>query len=119
QVLLGFTPPGGQTPEQFLASQFPGSIMPVPNIVVPQSGSVDWNTGYQRIDGFGASSAFSGRTWSTNTADIFFSTNNGVVYFNHSGTITYTNNGLGLSLLRNQIQPGGYADASELGLMQL
>ena len=29
------------------------------------------------------------------------------------------NNGIGLSLLRNQIQPGGYVDASELSLMKL
>ena len=63
----------------------------------------NWNDVHQRIDGFGASSAFSGTTWSTTRADMFFSTN---------GT------GIGLSLLRNQIQAGGYATSSEIGLMQ-
>src|SRR5215469_17215352 len=66
-----------------------------------QTCTVDWNDVHQRIDGFGASSAFSGRTWSLATATTFFS----------------TNSGLGLSLLRNQIQPGGFATASELSLM--
>jgi O-glycosyl hydrolase len=66
-----------------------------------QNCTVDWNEVHQRIDGFGASSAFSGRTWSLATATAFFS----------------TNSGLGLSLLRNQIQPGGFATASEISLM--
>src|SRR5262245_39021139 len=69
--------------------------------------TIDWANVYQRIDGFGASCAFSQRTWSETTADIFFATNN-------SGT----NICIGLSLLRNQIQPGGFATASELGLMR-
>jgi glucuronoarabinoxylan endo-1,4-beta-xylanase len=64
---------------------------------------VDWNTVYQRIDGFGASCAYSGRVWSTATADAFFSTNAGI----------------GLSLLRSQVQPGGTQTSSEIGLMQL
>jgi glucuronoarabinoxylan endo-1,4-beta-xylanase len=85
---------------------------------VAQTCTVDWNNVYQRIDGFGASCAFSGRTWQNYTANIFFSTSNNVVWFDKSGH-AYTNNGLGLSLLRNQIQPGGYVDASELSLMKL
>ena len=83
-----------------------------------QTCTVDWNDVHQRIDGFGASSAFSGRTWASYTANIFFSTSNNVIWFDKSGN-AYTNNGLGLSLLRNQIQPGGYVDASELSLMEL
>lgn len=83
-----------------------------------QTCTVDWNDVHQRIDGFGASCAFSGRTWASYTANIFFSTSNNVVYFDKSGN-AYTNNGLGLSLLRNQIQPGGTVDASELSLMKL
>ena len=67
---------------------------------------VDWNDVHQRIDGFGASSAFSQRTWSDATADLFFTTN-----------VVGTNQGIGLSLLRNQIQPGGFASASEFGFM--
>jgi glucuronoarabinoxylan endo-1,4-beta-xylanase len=51
---------------------------------------VDWNTAYQEIDGFGASSAFvSG--WTSDWADLFFSTNTGI----------------GLSLLRSRIAPDG------------
>jgi len=83
-----------------------------------QTCTVNWNDVHQRIDGFGASCAFSGRTWAGYTANIFFSTSNNVVYFDKSGN-AYTNNGLGLSLLRNQIQPGGVVDASELSLMKL
>lgn len=73
-----------------------------------QSCIVDGSNVYQRIDGFGASSAFSGRTWSQSQANLFFSTNHNVLA-----------TGIGLSLLRNQIQPGGYASASEIGLMKM
>ena len=73
-----------------------------------QSCLVDGNIVYQRIDGFGASSAFSGRTWGSSQANMFFSTNHNLIY-----------NGIGLSLLRNQIQPGGYATTSEIGLMKM
>src|SRR5215469_11292377 len=83
-----------------------------------QTCTVDWNNVYQRIDGFGASSAFSGRTWQPYTANIFFSTSNNVVWLDRSSNL-YTNNGLGLSLLRNQIQPGGAETASEMSLMKL
>jgi glucuronoarabinoxylan endo-1,4-beta-xylanase len=73
-----------------------------------QSCLVDGNIVNQRIDGFGASSAFSGRTWSSSQANMFFSTNHNIIY-----------TGIGLSLLRNQIQPGGFASASEIGLMKM
>jgi glucuronoarabinoxylan endo-1,4-beta-xylanase len=73
-----------------------------------QSCIVDGGNVYQRIDGFGASSAFSGTPWSQSQANVFFSTN-------HTVFVT----GIGLSLLRNQIQPGGYASASEIGLMKM
>lgn len=51
---------------------------------------IDYNDTHQRIDGFGASSAWDG-TWNTQQADIFFSTNTGA----------------GLSLLRTRIAPDG------------
>ncbi|MGH7993399.1 MAG: hypothetical protein ACREDQ_07780, partial [Limisphaerales bacterium] len=60
-----------------------------------QTCTVDWNNVHQRIDGFGASSAWRS-TWSTAQADMFFSTNNGI----------------GLSLLRNHIAFAGSALAS-------
>jgi glucuronoarabinoxylan endo-1,4-beta-xylanase len=60
-----------------------------------QTCTVDWNNVHQRIDGFGASSAWRS-TWSTAQADMFFSTNNGI----------------GLSLLRNHIAYASSASAS-------
>lgn len=71
---------------------------------------VDWNNVHQRIDGFGASSAWDG-SWTTNQADIFFSTNMGVVFSDNLGN-QYTNNGVGLSLLRNHIAPASSASAN-------
>jgi glucuronoarabinoxylan endo-1,4-beta-xylanase len=52
---------------------------------------IDYNDTHQRIDGFGASSAWMSGTLSTSNADMFFSTNNGI----------------GLSLLRTRIAPDG------------
>ncbi|HEY1789184.1 MAG TPA: carbohydrate binding domain-containing protein, partial [Verrucomicrobiae bacterium] len=59
---------------------------------------VDWNNVHQRIDGFGASSAWDG-SWSTAEEQLFFSTNNSIAYQSASY------NGIGLSLLRNHIYP--------------
>jgi glucuronoarabinoxylan endo-1,4-beta-xylanase len=80
-----------------------------------QNCTVDANNIHQRIDGFGASSAWQG-TWTTQEANLFFSTNNNIVYTNkiivvmtNNGVVTTnigiatTNNGIGLSLLRNHI----------------
>ena len=63
--------------------------------------TVNWTNVYQRIDGFGASSAWQS-TWTSTEANLFFSTNNGIVYTDKLSTTT-TNNGIGLSLLRNHI----------------
>jgi glucuronoarabinoxylan endo-1,4-beta-xylanase len=61
--------------------------------VIATSGQcqINWNDVHQRIDGFGASSAWDNGNWTTAEADLFFS----------------TNNGCGLSLLRSRIAPGG------------
>ena len=61
---------------------------------------VDWNDVHQRIDGFGASSAWDS-SWTTAQADMFFSTNTGI----------------GLSLLRSRIAPGG--TTVESNIMQM
>lgn len=66
----------------------------------PTNCVVNWNDVHQRIDGFGASSAWDG-TWTTAQADMFFSTNTGI----------------GLSLLRNRIAPDG--TSWETDLMQM
>jgi glucuronoarabinoxylan endo-1,4-beta-xylanase len=73
---------------------------------------VDWNEVHQRIDGFGASSAWNG-SWSAAQADIFFSTNNGISYTDNLG-VKSTNNGIGLSLLRNRIAPATSTSAAAL-----
>jgi len=101
---LGFNPPGGQT--SFLLSQFPGQFVSAPNFAIAQSGMVvDGTNTFQRIDGFGASSAWQS-TWTTSEADLLFSTNNRVVYTDYLGNTT-TNNGVALSLLRSRVAPGG------------
>ena len=71
---------------------------------------VDWNNVHQRIDGFGASSAWQS-SWTSTEANIFFSTNNGIIYFDTIGNKT-TNNGIGLSLLRNHIAYAGAPSSS-------
>lgn len=73
----------------------------VTNPPINGTSTVDWNNVHQRIDGFGASSAWAGGTWNTGLADLLFSTNNNISY---SGG---TYNGAGLSLLRNHIVYGG------------
>jgi glucuronoarabinoxylan endo-1,4-beta-xylanase len=57
--------------------------------------TVNWTNVHQRIDGFGASSAWRS-TWSDAQADMFFSTNTGI----------------GLSLLRNHITAASSTSAS-------
>jgi O-glycosyl hydrolase len=76
------------------------------NPVITAVSTVDWNSVYQRIDGFGASSAWDG-TWTTAQADLIFSTNNNVTY---SGGVY---NGVGLSLLRNHITFASTTSASD------
>ena len=84
---------------------------------------VDWNSVDQRIDGFGASSAWDG-SWSQSQANLLFSTNNSLLYTNLIGAAS-TNNGIGLSLLRNRIVYAGNTSAAavpttiETGIMQM
>jgi len=90
---------------------------------IAQVCTVDWNDVHQRIDGFGASSAWRS-TWTTTLADLLFSTNNGIVYLDNLATKS-TNNGIGLSLLRSRIVYAGSTLASatpttvETGIMQM
>lgn len=84
---------------------------------------VNWTNVYQRIDGFGASSAWIG-TWNQSQANILFSTNNGMLFTNNLGAVT-TNNGIALSLLRNHIVYCNNTSASsipttaEISIMQM
>jgi len=62
---------------------------------------IDWANTYQRIDGFGASSAWRS-TWRADIADMFFTTNSGTCgTLSQNSNFTYT--GIGLSLLRTRI----------------
>ena len=85
--------------------------------------TVDWTNVFQRIDGFGASSAYRG-TWTASQANMFFSTNNGTGT-TLDGRTNYSFTGIGLSLLRSKITynnsinstttPGSY----ETSIMQM
>jgi glucuronoarabinoxylan endo-1,4-beta-xylanase len=68
---------------------------------------VDGNNVHQRIDGFGASSAWNG-SWNTAEEQVLFSTNNSISY---QGGVY---NGVGLSLLRNHIAYASTTSASDL-----
>jgi O-glycosyl hydrolase len=85
--------------------QLTGGII-VSNPPISGASTVDWNNVHQRIDGFGASSAYDG-TWNTAEADLLFSTNNNITY----QSATY--NGIGLSLLRNHIVWANTTSASD------
>ncbi|HEX5399565.1 MAG TPA: carbohydrate binding domain-containing protein [Verrucomicrobiae bacterium] len=80
----------------------------VTNPPITGASVVDWNNLHQRIDGFGASSAWAGGTWSTSLADLLFSTNDNISY---SGG---TYHGVGLSLLRNRIAYAGDTSADSV-----
>ena len=85
--------------------------------------TVDRATVFQRIDGFGASSAWDGN-WTTSQADMFFSTNNGTGT-SFDGMTNFPFTGVGLSLLRNHIDYANSTSASdaastwETGIMQM
>lgn len=76
--------------------------------------TIHWDGVHQRIDGFGASSAWRGN-WSTALADMFFSTNSGTGMAGDGSNYPYT--GIGLSLLRTRIAPGG--TTVEQSIMQM
>jgi glucuronoarabinoxylan endo-1,4-beta-xylanase len=112
-----------EVPSSSTASYYIDDVVLAPGVIVtnpPVYGvsTVDWNNVHQRIDGFGASSAWNG-SWTTAQADLLFSTNNNVSY---SGG---TYNGAGLSLLRNHIAYAGDTSADstpttvETSIMQM
>ena len=76
--------------------------------------TVNWNSVFQRIDGFGGSSAWSSSTTMTPAiAGLYFSTNNNVPYTNTVGVVS-TNNGAGFSLLRSHIYYANNTSASSV-----
>ncbi len=85
--------------------------------------TVDWNNVFQRIDGFGASSAWRGN-WTAAQADMFFSTNSGTGT-TLDGKTNFSFNGIGLSLLRNHIvyasstASNAVPSSGEISIMQM
>ena len=67
---------------------------------------VDGGNVHQRIDGFGASSAWDG-SWTMTQANMFFSTNVSGAGTSLDGRTNFNFNSIGLSLLRSRIAPGG------------
>jgi len=101
-----------EVPSSSTASYYIDDVNLSPETVVtnpPINGTstVDWNNVHQRIDGFGASSAWNGN-WTTAEADLLFSTNHNISY--QGGTY----NGVGLSLLRNHIAYATNTSASSV-----
>ncbi len=82
----------------------------------PTNGSctVDGTNLFQRIDGFGASSAWQS-TWTTAQGDMFFSTNSGTGLSKNGTNFPFA--GIGLSLLRTRIAPGGTTVENSLMVM--
>ena len=78
---------------------------------------VDWNNVHQRIDGFGASSAWRS-TWTASEADMFFSTTNSGTGTSIDGKTNFSFNGIGLSLLRSRVNTNGIS-TYESSLMQM
>jgi glucuronoarabinoxylan endo-1,4-beta-xylanase len=76
--------------------------------------TINWQEVHQRIDGFGASSAWRSQ-WTATQADMLFSTNSGTGRAKDGTTFPFT--GVGLSLLRTRIAPG--ATTVEQTIMQL
>src|ERR1700722_15858183 len=83
-----------------------------PNVGFTQTCVVDWNEVHQRIDGFGASSAWNG-SWSAAQADIFFSTKSGIGSAENWGKKPI-NNGIGLFLRRTRFAPATSPSAAAL-----
>ncbi len=75
---------------------------------------VDWSNAHQRIDGFGASSAWRS-TWTNHEGDMFFSTNTGTTFSTNGTAFSYT--GIGLSLLRNHIRTNDNVSTVETNIM--
>src|ERR1017187_1357031 len=79
-----------------------GCFLAFSNVSVSaQNCTIDYSNVFQRIDGFGASSAWNGSI-STTQGNLLYSTNTNIVYTDNLGARS-TNNGIGLSLLRTRI----------------
>jgi glucuronoarabinoxylan endo-1,4-beta-xylanase len=97
---------------RILALAIQGLLAPVA-MAASYSCTVDWNTVFQRIDGFGASSAWRS-TWTTTEADMLFSTNASGTALSFDGRTNFYYTGAGLSLLRTRIAPGGWTVESSI-----
>jgi glucosylceramidase len=80
----------------------------------PPISNLDWNNVRQRIDGFGASSAWRS-SWTTAQADMFFTDTDGTAQSSNGSNFSFR--GIGLSLLRSRIAPDG--SSVETNIMQM
>lgn len=103
-----------EVPSSASASYYLDDLEVMATESVPAAATIVWNDVRQVIDGFGASSAWRS-TWSTAQANMFFGTNSGTGQARDGTTYQYT--GIGLSLLRTRIAPGG--TTVEQTIMQL
>ncbi len=70
----------------------------------PPVSNLDWNNVRQRIDGFGASSAWRSN-WTAAQADMLFTDKDGIAQSSSGSNFPFR--GIGLSLLRTRIAPDG------------
>lgn len=92
-----------EVPSSTNAAYYIDDLLVQSSIVLATNGQciVDWTNVFQRIDGFGASSAWDG-SWTPAQADMFFSTNSGTGT-SLDGRTNFSFTGVGLSLLRNHV----------------
>ncbi len=133
---ISFTVPAGNLTQTFqiggredglsidkMAFGISGSTFTVANLdagsggsAPPDAGSciVNWTDVHQHIDGFGASSAWRA-SWTAAQADMFFTTNTGTAQASDGSSFSFV--GIGLSLLRNHINPDGTTVETNLMIM--
>ena len=102
-----------EMPSSANAAYFIDDVSVTSASVTPTNGecTVDWTNVAQRIDGFGASSAWRS-SWTSTEADMFFGTNSGTGT-SLDGTTNFAFTGIGLSLLRNHIAYASSSSASD------
>jgi hypothetical protein len=114
-----------EIPSSSNVSFYIDDVLVTPTTVVPADGqaTVDWAKVAQRIDGFGASSAWRS-SWTSTQAEMFFGSGTGTgTSFDGKSNFAFT--GIGLSFLRNHITYASSTAASavpttvETNIMQM
>jgi O-glycosyl hydrolase len=114
-----------EIPSSSNVSFYIDDVLVTPTTVTPADGqsTVDWANVAQRIDGFGAASAWRS-SWTSTQADMFFGTGTGTGT-SFDGKTNFAFTGIGLSFLRNHITYASSTSASavpttvETNIMQM